>query len=254
LTEGGATATVPAGWKEDVESGAFECLDRGDADVRFVISHEGIVPEENGAPGWGVRGSMGLKPMIETFGSVRGERSLGGDAEDFGKELPEPGPLQALVGEAGCEAGDFSEEIDRAEETFPERESIPEVASVEQFRLEQGEVDVGGAFRGAGLAGEAIAESDVEFMGAERVWDMALFEGRANDVGPPSRRHDLLPGHDEGGAHGGCGFTASAASVALFQVADEGVVFGGEGQPGREGEAQLRVGTLAQLGVDLELS
>lgn len=47
LAEGGAAAAFAAFDERDVEAKGFEDFDGGDADVRFVVTDEGVVPEDD---------------------------------------------------------------------------------------------------------------------------------------------------------------------------------------------------------------
>ena len=56
----------------------------------------------------------------------------------------------------------------------------------------------------------------------------------ANNIGPAARRHDFVAGGQICRAHHGRVFAATAASIALLEIADEGMIFEGEGQPRRK--------------------
>ena len=49
LAEGRASAAAPVFYERNFESERFENFHRSDADVRFVITHEGVVPENDAA-------------------------------------------------------------------------------------------------------------------------------------------------------------------------------------------------------------
>ena len=61
------------------------------------------------------------------------------------------------IGQARCQTSEFAEEIDGAKQAFAPGKAVLAVPRVEQFRLEQSQIDVRWAFGGASLAGEAIA-------------------------------------------------------------------------------------------------
>ena len=125
---------------------------------------------------------------------------------------------------------------------------------VEQFRFEQRQVHVGGAFGRAGLAGKAIAQRRFQLRAAEGVAAVHApqLQRRTNGVGPAAGAHDLLAGGDEGRAHRRRFLAATAAPVALLEVARERAVFCREGQHRRKGQLQRTARPLAQLGVNLE--
>ena len=49
LTKGRAPAAAPIFYKRNFESERFEYFYRGNPDVRLVITHKGIIPENDGA-------------------------------------------------------------------------------------------------------------------------------------------------------------------------------------------------------------
>ncbi len=63
------------------------------------------------------------------------------------------------------------------------------------------------------------------------------FQRGADYVGPATRGHDFFVGGHKRWAHDAGFFKAAAAAVALFQVADERMVFEREGEHGVRMEA-----------------
>src|SRR5438105_10124512 len=77
------------------------------------------------------------------------------------------------------------------------------------------------------------------------------FQRGANDVGPSARGHDFFARGDECWAHDRRVFAASAAAVALLEIADERVIFEGERKSWRKREFDRPLVILAQVIVDL---
>ena len=107
-----------------------------------------------------------------------------------------------------------------------------------QFRLEQREIHVRRAFGRAPFAGETIAQCGIQFRRTQRIVSVdAQFQRSADDVGAAARGHDFFAGRHERRAHDAGPFKATAAAVALFQVADERMVFECEGRARARTEA-----------------
>ena len=86
--EGGAAAALAFGQQGDGKTGGFEHGDGGAADVRFVVAHKGVVPENHAATlGLGAVMMFG-KPMIKTFAGKFSQRPLIGEPEQPGHDVP----------------------------------------------------------------------------------------------------------------------------------------------------------------------
>ena len=250
LAEGGPATATAAMRQDDFKSGGLQHRHGRDANVWLVVAHEGVVPEDDAAAGGMCRAGLPGEPVIEALRGVRREGALRGESEGFFERGAQPGPTQRGVGEGGHQAAQAPQRVNRTDQALPPGEAVALVAGVQQPGLEQGEIDVGRAFLRAGLAGKAVAERGFQFRRAQRIADAAQFQRGANGVGASPGGHDFLAGGDEGGAHGRGVFAATAAAVALFQVADEGAVLGRESQDGRERELQRRAGQ-AEAGVNM---
>src|SRR5438128_4438756 len=76
------------------------------------------------------------------------------------------------------------------------------------------------------------------------------FQRSADYVGAATRRHDFFMGGHERWAHDAGSFKTTAAAVALFQVADERMVFERVGEHGLEGKLQRSREVFTQMIVD----
>src|SRR4029450_8260324 len=120
-----------------------------------------------------------------------------------------------------------------------------------QFRLEQREIHVGGAFGCAPFARETIAQCGIQFRRTQGIVSVdAHFQRGADYVGAAARRHDFLVGGHKRWAHDPDPFKTAAAAVALFQIADERMVFECEREHGLEGKLQRSREVFAQMIVD----
>src|SRR5439155_26564273 len=86
LTECRTAAAMPLLHEGNFKAKCFEHFHRGDSDMRLVIAHEGVVPEDDfasiaavSAPGH----SMSSKPAIESFARVMRQGTSSGQAEHF---------------------------------------------------------------------------------------------------------------------------------------------------------------------------
>ena len=117
--------------------------------------------------------------------------------------------------------------------------------------VEQRQVDVGRAFRGAGFAGQTVFQGGGQ--GGRIQGRLGIrqpsFQNSPDGVGATARGHDLATGGDVSGAHHGGGFEAAAAAVALFEVADKRMVAGRKGQNRGKRQDHFLAGALAQVGV-----
>ena len=120
-----------------------------------------------------------------------------------------------------------------------------------QFRFEQRQIHVRRAFGRAPFARETIAQCGVQFRRTQRIVSAnAQFQRGADDVGAAARGHDFFVGGHKCWTHDAGLFKATAAAVALFQVADERMIFEREGEHGVEWELQRSCEVFAQMIVD----
>ncbi len=250
--EGGPPAAGAPGGQRHPEARRLKHAHGGAADVGLVEAHEAVVPEDD-PPARFRRGGRGAadEPAVEAVAGVGGQGALFADAEQGAHHAAGGRPCQHKVGDAGRGAAQLAEQVHAAEDAGGQGRAVAAVPRVEQFGLEQGQVHVGGAFGGAGAAGQAVADGLFQLVGEERPrrgFDAPLQHG-PDDVGPAPGGHELLAGGLEGGAHGGPVLAAAAAAVALLQVAREGLVLGGVGQHRVEGHGNGRAVALAQARV-----
>ena len=93
---------------------------------------------------------------------------------------------------------------------------------MKHFRLKQRQVHVGRTFGRATFARETIAQRGIELVGFQWVVSVrAQFERGANDVGAAARGHHFIVCRDERWTHDVALFQATAAAVALLEIADE---------------------------------
>src|SRR6266513_1848633 len=117
-----------------------------------------------------------------------------------------------------------------------------------KFRLDQREIHIGWAFGCAPFARETIAQSGFQFRRMQ--WIASIdpqFQRSADYVGAATRRHDFFMGGHERWAHDAGFFETTAATVALFQVADERMVFECEAEHGFEGKLERSREVFAQM-------
>jgi hypothetical protein len=126
------------------------------------------------------------------------------------------------------------------------------MARVGQLCFEQGKIDVRWALDCARFAGETIAQGRVQLFGAQGVILKPQLQRGPDGVGPPAGRHVFLPGSEEGGTHRGRVFPATAAAIALLEIAEERFVLEGEREDRLERKPQALFGFDAQVIVDLE--
>ena len=120
-----------------------------------------------------------------------------------------------------------------------------------QFRFEQRQIHVRRAFWRAPFARETIAQCGVQFRRTQRIVSAnAQFQRGPDYVGAAASGHDFLVGGHKCWTHDASFFKATAAAVALFQVADERTVFKCEGEHGLEWKFQRSREVFAQMIVD----
>src|SRR5437763_3240781 len=119
-----------------------------------------------------------------------------------------------------------------------------------QFCLEQREIHIGWAFGCAPFARETIAQRGFQFRRMQRIVPIdPQFQRSADYIGTATRRHDFFVSGHECWAHDAGFFKATAATVALFQVADERMVFECEAEHGFEGKLERSREVFAQMSV-----
>src|SRR6266542_282819 len=120
-----------------------------------------------------------------------------------------------------------------------------------QFCFQERQVHIGRAFGCASFARETIAQCGVQFRRTQRVVPVdAQFQRGADYVGAATRGHDFFMGGHERWAHDAGAFKATAAPVALFQIADERTIFECVREHGLEWELQRSREIFAQMIVD----
>src|ERR1700719_2100273 len=126
------------------------------------------------------------------------------------------------------------------------------MSRVKHLRFEQCQIDVRWTFRRATLTGETIAKRCVKFRRFQRIMSIhAHLECGANDVRAPAGGHDFVTCGDESRAHDRCVLAATAATVALFEIADEGAILERKRQARRERSLKWPSKIVAEEIVDL---
>ena len=222
LAESGPPATLALRRRGDGKARRFEHGHGGHADVRLVVAREGVVPKNDPAAGRGCGRLMFGKPMIEPHSRETRQRAPVRNVKQPAAGKPHRQEIQKRIGQTRHFAAPPAQFIHRTEQPFAQLQSITPDARVKQFRLQQRQVHVGRAFRGAGPAGQAIAQCRLQLLRAQRVaLDFAQFEHRANGIRAAAGGHDFLAGRNERGTHGRRLLQATAAAVALFQIGGE---------------------------------
>ena len=96
LGDHGAGAALGVG-ENDLESGAFQEFDGGDADGGDVVVHKGVVEEDDGATGGAGGGCALVEPVGEGLAGEGGEGAVFVDAEDLVEKPAEPGVWDARL-------------------------------------------------------------------------------------------------------------------------------------------------------------
>src|SRR4051812_1019156 len=156
-----------------------------------MISNERVVPKYDFA--LRRRNSRVLirlprKPSIEPLLRIMRQGSSCRKSEHLLHHRAQGPELQQGIGEGGHGASDPAQQIDIAQKSFAHGQTVASMTRMHELRFEQSQVHVGGAFRSTTFAGEAVAESCVQFLGAK--WIMAagsVLEGRANNIGAAAR-------------------------------------------------------------------
>src|SRR5439155_15829018 len=107
---------------------------------------------------------------------------------------------------------------------------------MQQLRFEQRHVHVRGTFGSARFARKTIAQSTLHFDAAKRiaVGETTPLQRGPDGISSAARGHDLFSRHQKRRTHGWRFLSATSAAVALFEVTDEGAIFGREGQAWHE--------------------
>ena len=117
-----------------------------------------------------------------------------------------------------------------AQNSFAKRQAIALVSRIHQLRFQQREIHIRWALNGARFARQTITERRVHLRALQRIVVKTQFESRPDRIGPAASRHVFLARGEKRRAHRRRVFPATAAAVALFQVADERFVFERERQ------------------------
>src|SRR5207237_2579214 len=134
---------------------------------------------------------------------------------------------------------------------------------VKHLGFEEGEVHVRWALGRATFAGETVAQRGVEFRRAQRIFGVRghvrafesgnmlphskpHFERGTNDIGASARGHNFFARRDERRAHDRRVFAATAAAVALLEIADERAVFERKCKSWRKRKTERPLEILAQ--------
>ena len=171
LTERRAAAAFPVLQQLHFESERVQHLDRRNSNVRFVITHERVVPQNHFASGrdaaprrpvGAVRRPYLCKPFIEPLSRVMRQRSFRGNAERCLHQAADRGEIDNGICQPWNGAADSAQQIDIAEKSLAHWQTIALVPRVKHFRFQQREIDVRRALRRATFARQTIAERGVE--------------------------------------------------------------------------------------------
>ena len=116
--------------------------------------------------------------------------------------------------------------------------------------FEQRQIDIGWTFNGAGFARQAIAQRRVQFSTGEWVSHPAHLKSGPDRIGTAARGHHLIVCRDKRWTHDAGLFQATAAAVALLQVADERPVFERKREHRLKWKLERTSKILAQMTVD----
>src|SRR5438552_4777434 len=118
--------------------------------------------------------------------------------------------------------------------------------------LEQREIDIRRAFRRAAFAGKTIAQRGMELFGFQRIVAVhAQLKRGANDVGPAAGGHDFFAGGHKRRAHNARLFEATAAAVALLEIANKRAVLKRKREHRLEWKLEWTREVFAQVIIDL---
>src|SRR5207244_2921323 len=158
LTERRTAAAFPVLQQLNVESERVQHLDRRNSNVRFVITHERVVPQNHLAavilPTLRERRyrRMSCEPFVEPLPRVMRQRSFRRNAERRLHQTTDRGKIDNGICQPWNGAADSTQQIDIAEKSLSQRQTIALVPRVKHFRLQQREIDVRRALRRATLA------------------------------------------------------------------------------------------------------
>src|SRR5437588_10958159 len=126
---------------------------------RFVVA----AIDDRGAgvsdPGYS---SPSFKPTIESLVRISRQRSFSREPDRFLQQLPERHEVERRICHSRKCAADFSEEIGPAQNSLAQTETVFLNRGVKQFRLQQRQIHVRGAFWRATFTRKAIAQCRVQ--------------------------------------------------------------------------------------------
>src|ERR1041385_2531051 len=124
LTESRASAAFAAGRQIHLKPGGLENFHGGDTDLRIMITHKRIVPENDPAARRLLRARMTPEPFVETLPGVAGQRSLPGEAEGLREQTAHQQGIHGHIRNPRHPARDFANLIQGAEDSLEERETV----------------------------------------------------------------------------------------------------------------------------------
>ena len=110
-----------------------------------------------------------VEPAVKSFAGKSGCFAFTADAKERAEELAEPARAEDKIGQGRHGAAEAAKSGYLADEPLQRREAVTPGAGVEEFSLEQREVDVGRALVDTGASGQAIGERKVQFLGAQGI-------------------------------------------------------------------------------------
>ena len=193
------------------------------------------------------------EPPIKALPGVRRQRTLRGNSQGC-SEHSNHNEFKARLASRGITAAQAPQQIHRTEQALAQAQAVAANPRMQQFRFQQRHVHVRRAFRRACFAREAIAQRRLQLRGASARRHWTPRNSSAARIAFARPRVDMIssPGRHEGGAHGRSFLAASAAPIALLQVADERAILRRKSQHRRERQFQLVTGAQPQVGIDLE--
>src|SRR5262245_26742482 len=94
LAESRSTATLPAIDELNFVADSLKHLYCRHADVRFVVAHKGVVPENHAPAFTWCRFGPPSEPPVESLPGVKGQGTLARDTQNFLKQAPQQPGLQ----------------------------------------------------------------------------------------------------------------------------------------------------------------
>src|SRR5205823_5948663 len=119
--EGGPSATFAFVYQLDPKAGGLKDTDGSRADVRFVVTHKGVIPEKDPATRRILQVRSAGEPAIEALAGIMRQRTLPGDPEQFRQDAADDQRIQQAIGHRGRATAPFAELVHRTENSLSPR-------------------------------------------------------------------------------------------------------------------------------------